>query len=74
MKKEKIKKIKRLLNAGFDVEIKTKEKTCLLWINENKKYIYFQSAGQSAIKNNVKELTWFFKIILNDLPFIYVIK
>lgn len=62
-KGQQLKEIKSLVNAGFIVRVfKQDNSNITLWVNDSK-YIMWQSYGQSAIKNNYKDLTW----LINDL-------
>ena len=58
-KQEFLKQIKTLVNAGKIVRVfkGTDTHGITLWV-DNPKYIMFQSFGQSAIKNNLKDLAW----------------
>ena len=53
-----IRKIKTLVNTGNIVKVQkaNSNSKLTLWLNNN--YIMWQYYGQSAIKNNIKELTW----------------
>ena len=63
-KTKKLKEIKDLINAGFIIRVfKQNNDNITLWVNDNKQYIMWQSYGQSAVKNNMKDLTW----LINDL-------
>ena len=62
-KLKQLKEIKDLVNAGFIVRVFKQDKSNItLWVND-KRYIMWQSYGQSAIKNNFKDLLW----LINDL-------
>ena len=64
-KTSKIKEIKTQLNIGNKVKVFCGSANITLWINDPK-YITWLSYGQSAIKNNLKELTWLLNNILNS--------
>lgn len=52
-KKENIRSVKKLLDLGYTVKINNHGK---LWLYNN--YIMYQNYGQSAVRNNLKDLTW----------------
>jgi hypothetical protein len=58
-RREFLKQVKALLNSGEIVRVfkGTCKHGITLWI-ENPSYIHYQSYGQSAVKNNLKELAW----------------
>ena len=59
-KQETIKQIKEVVNSGKIVRVNHAEDShgITLWLSDNGKYIYFQNYGQSAVKNNLKNLSW----------------
>ena len=58
-KQEKIKEVKHLINIGNIVKINNGT----LWLSDDNKYIMFRNYGQSAVRNNIKDLTWLINII-----------
>lgn len=65
-KKELIKQIKKEVNAGYILQVSTPDnKKINLWLSDSGKYILFRNFGQSAIKNNLHELTWLINTFLN---------
>ena len=65
-KKEQIKKIKELISIGNIVRV-TKDNSfdnMTVWLSNDDKYIMWQRFGQSAVKNNLKDLTWLVNHIL----------
>lgn len=63
-KQQQIKEIKRLLNKGNRIQVNCYNDSIKLWINDNK-YINYIHYGQSAIKNNLKDLNWLINTILD---------
>lgn len=61
---KELREIKKLLNCGEIVRVfkGTCKHGITLWI-ENPLYIHFQSYGQSAVKNNMENLSW----VINEL-------
>lgn len=59
-KTKKIKEVMKLLDLGCYVKIKGQHGTGTLWQYENRgvTYIYWQHFGQSAVRRNIKNLTW----------------
>lgn len=58
-KKEQIKKIKELISTGKIVKV-VKDNSfdnIVVWLSNDDKYIMWRSFGQSAVKNNLKDLT-----------------
>ena len=65
-KKEQLKKIKELISMGNIVRV-TKDNSSdnmTVWLSNDDKYIMWQCFGQSAVKNNLKNLTWLVNHIL----------
>ena len=61
-KKQQIKQIKTLLDAGKTIILKGKMSTGKLWADTS--YIHWQHFGQSANKNTLADLTWIINVIL----------
>ena len=63
-KKERIKNVKKLLDLGYTVRIYGNPNgDGKVWIKDN--FIMFQNFGQSAVRNNIKDLTWLINNIFN---------
>ena len=65
-KKEQIKKIKELISMGNIVKV-TKDNSfddMAVWLSNDDKYIMWRCFGQSAVKNNLQNLTWLVNHIL----------
>ena len=61
-KQEKIKQVKKLLDLGYTIKIYGNNNgNGKIWLYDN--YIMFQNFGQSAVKNNLKDLTWLINTI-----------
>lgn len=57
----RLKEIFYLLQEGNIVQVNKGN----LWVSRDYKYIYWRHFGQSANRNNQKELAWILKTILN---------
>ena len=65
-KKEQLKKIKELISMGNIVRVAKDNSSdnMTVWLSNDDKYIMWQRFGQSAVKNNLKNLTWLVNHIL----------
>lgn len=63
-KKELLKQIKTLVNCGEIVQVYTPTNNMNLWLSEDTKFILWRNFEQSAIKNNMQDLTWLVNNIL----------
>ena len=65
-KEEQIKKIKELISMGNIVKVTKDDSTddMAVWLSNDGKYIMWRCYGQSAVKNNLENLTWLVDHIL----------
>ena len=65
-KEEQIKKIKELISMGNIVKVTKDDSTddMAVWLSNDDKYIMWRCYGQSAVKNNLENLTWLVDHIL----------